>query len=167
MVSHWGVSDSKSSKITRTIPNILADLNNAIVWIVSTCLLISKSSTPCTNSLVTVPSARITIGITITFMFHSFSVLYQRLGTFCFLSILTYGQPADSLFFLLTATKSDCLAKICWSGCISTSQRILCVSFCRMDSGLGIYHLIIWLNSNFLQWITFLSQLGLVLDSLD
>ena len=34
--------------------------------------LISKSSSPCTKPLMTVPSAPITIGITVTFMFHSF-----------------------------------------------------------------------------------------------
>ena len=39
---------------------------------VSTCLLISLSTSPYSNSLVTVPSAPFTIGITITFMFLSF-----------------------------------------------------------------------------------------------
>ena len=34
--------------------------------------LISKSSSPCTNPLVTVPSVPITISITVTFIFHSF-----------------------------------------------------------------------------------------------
>ena len=36
------------------------------------CPLISKSSSPFTNSLGIVPSAPTTIGITVTFMFHSF-----------------------------------------------------------------------------------------------
>ena len=45
--------------------HILADINNDIVWMVPTRLLISKSFSPCTNPLVTVPSAPITIGITI------------------------------------------------------------------------------------------------------
>ena len=39
---------------------------------VSTRPLISKSSSPCTNPLVTVLRAPITIGIAVTFMFHSF-----------------------------------------------------------------------------------------------
>ena len=34
--------------------------------------VISKSSSPCTNPLVTVPRAPITIGIIVTFIFHSF-----------------------------------------------------------------------------------------------
>ena len=42
---------------------------------ISTSPLISKSSNPCINPLVTVPSAPITVGITVTFMFHSFSLL--------------------------------------------------------------------------------------------
>ena len=42
--------------------------NYVAVWMVSTRLLISKSSSP----LVTVPSAPITTGITVTFVFHSF-----------------------------------------------------------------------------------------------
>ena len=46
----------------------------SILWSIY-CLddpLISKPSSPCTNPLVTVPSATITTGITVTFMFHSF-----------------------------------------------------------------------------------------------
>ena len=43
-----------------------------VVWMVTIHPLISKSSSPCTNSLVTVPSAPITIGIIVTFMFHRF-----------------------------------------------------------------------------------------------
>ena len=52
--------------------SILADLNNTLVWMVFSRSLISKFSCPCTNPLVTVPSVPVTIGITVTFMFHSF-----------------------------------------------------------------------------------------------
>ena len=48
-----------------SILSILADLNNPVVWVVSTHPLISKSPSPCTNPLVTVPGARITIGIVV------------------------------------------------------------------------------------------------------
>ena len=72
MVSHWSLNDRKFSKVSRTNPGILADLNNAIVSMVSTRPLISKSSSPCTNPLVPVPSASITTGITVTLMFHSY-----------------------------------------------------------------------------------------------
>ena len=53
MVSHWNLSDNKSPQGFL----ILADLNNAVV--VSTPPVISKSSNPCTNPLVTVPRAPI------------------------------------------------------------------------------------------------------------
>ena len=72
MVFHRCLSDSKSPQVSRTLLCILGDLNNAIVWMVSICPLTSKSSSPCTNPLVAVPSTPITIGVTITFMFRSF-----------------------------------------------------------------------------------------------
>ena len=71
MVFHWSQSDNKSPQVSRTLRGILADLNNAIVWIVSTRPFISKSSSPGNNPLVTLPSAPITIGISATFMFCS------------------------------------------------------------------------------------------------
>ena len=72
MVFHWSLSDNKSPKVFTTFLSILADLNNTVVWLVSTRPLISKSSGPFTNPLVTVPRVPITIGITVTFTFHSF-----------------------------------------------------------------------------------------------
>ena len=72
MVSPWSSSGSDFPLVSRTLLSILADLNNAVAWIVSSHPHISKSSSPCTNPLVTVPRAPITIGITVTFMFHSF-----------------------------------------------------------------------------------------------
>ena len=72
MVFHWSLSDSKSSQVSRTRLSILAVLSNAVVWIVSTRPLTSKSSRPFNNPLVTVPNAPITIGTIVTFMFHSF-----------------------------------------------------------------------------------------------
>ena len=41
MVSHWSLIDNKSSQISRTLLSILADLNNAVVWMVSTDPVIS------------------------------------------------------------------------------------------------------------------------------
>ena len=85
-----------------------------------------------------------------------FLVLQQGLGTFLFSLYYYYffftlrsTWTAKStirkvlffslLFFLLTIAMSGRLAKIRWSGCISKSQRTLCVSF----SVLCIYHLFI------------------------
>ena len=45
MVFHWSLSDSKS-QVSRTLLSILAVLNNAIVWMVSTLPPTSKSSSP-------------------------------------------------------------------------------------------------------------------------
>ena len=80
MVFHWSFSDSKSPQVSRTLLGFLAVLKNVAVWMVFTCPLISKSSSPCTNPLVTVPRAPITIGIIVTFMFHCFfnSLLRSR-----------------------------------------------------------------------------------------
>ena len=83
-------------KKSRILLNILADLNNVIVWIVSSRPLISKSSNPCTNPSATVLRVPFTIGITVTLIFHPFcSALYQGLGTFlsfCFPSVLPCSQ---------------------------------------------------------------------------
>ena len=61
-----------TNQVTRTFLSILGVLNNPVVWIVSTRPPTSKSSTPFKNPLVTVPKAPITIGMIVTFMFHSF-----------------------------------------------------------------------------------------------
>ena len=109
MVSDWSL---------RALLSILADLYNAVVWMVFTCPLIFKSSNP----LVMVTRAPITIGITITFRFHSFfnSLVWSRYLTFFLLSFnFTFwsGGTAKSsiwqvLFFLLIITRSGCLAEI-------------------------------------------------------
>ena len=72
MVSHRILSDSKSPQVSRTLLSILVNLNNAIVWIVSTRPQISRSSNHIINCLVTVPRTPITIGIPVTYRFHSF-----------------------------------------------------------------------------------------------
>ena len=138
MIFQWSLTDDKSPQISRTLFHILSDLNNAVVWIVSTRPVIFKSSRPCTNHLVTVPWIPITIGINVTFMFHCF-----------------FPSKAKSWYsfrFLL----------------MSKSHRSLCVSFSRTDSGLCIYHLFVWLNLNLLNnslWITWPTQSCLVLFS--
>ena len=63
------------SLISRILLNILADLDKTIVWMVPTRLLISKSSSPFINPLVTVLRASLTIGIPVTFIFHSFGLV--------------------------------------------------------------------------------------------
>ena len=72
MVFHWNLSDSKSPQVSRTLLGILAVFNNAVFWMVSTRPPTSKSSSPFSNPLVTVPNAPITIGIIVTSIFHNF-----------------------------------------------------------------------------------------------
>ena len=72
MVFDCSLSDSKSPLVPWTLLSILADLNNAVVGMIATSPLISKSSSHFTNPFVIVPSTLITIGITVTFLLHSF-----------------------------------------------------------------------------------------------
>ena len=129
MVFHGRLSDSKSPQVSKTLLSILADLKNAVVWIVSSRSLISKSSSSSTNPLVTVLCASITIGITVTFMFHIFFISLVRSSTylsFCFLSMVSQNSKVtiqQLLFFLLTITRSGHLAEFRWSVCILKFQR--------------------------------------------
>ena len=178
MAFHWSLSDSKSPLISRTLLSILAVLNNDAVWMVPTRLSTSKSSSPFSNPLVTVPNAPITTGIIATCMFHSF---FNFLARSMYLSFFSYSFSfilwsagtekmtiLQVLFFLLIIIRSGLLAEIRWSVCMSKSHRSLCVSFSRTGSGLCIYHLFVWSNLNFLpisQWITLSTQSCLVLYS--
>ena len=103
MVFHWSLSDSKSPQVSRTLLSILAVLNNVVVWMVSTQLLISESSSPFNNPLVTVPKAPITIGIIVTFMFHSFfqfpykvKILILLFTFFQFYSVVSRDSKVDN-----------------------------------------------------------------------
>ena len=132
----------------------------------------SKSSKPFNNPLATVPKAPITIGIIVTFMFHSFfnslaRSRYLSLFSHSFSFILRSAGTAKStilqifFFFLLIIIRSGFRAEIRWSVCISKSNRSLWLSFSRTGAGLCIYHLLAWSNLNFLhisQWITLSTQ---------
>ena len=150
MVFHWSLRDSKSPQVSRTLLSILAVLNNAVVWMVSTRPPTSKSSSPFSNPLVTVPNAPITIGIIITYMFHSFFNSLARSRYLSFFShsfsfILWPPGTAKStilqvLFFFLIIIKSGLLTGIRRSVCMLKSHRSLCVAFSRTGAGLCIYH---------------------------
>ena len=183
MVFYWSLSDSKSPQFSRTLLSILAVLNNAVVWMVSTRPPTSKSSSPFSNPLVTVPNAPITIGIIVTRMFYSFFNSLARSRYLSFFShslsfILWSAGTAKStilqvffffFFLLLIIIKSGLLAGIRWSVCMIKSHRSLCVAFSRTGAGLCVYHLLVWSNLNFLhisQWITLPTQSCLALYSL-
>ena len=139
----------------------------------------SKSSSPFNKSLVTVPKAPITIGIIVTFTFHSFFNSFARSRylsffshSFSFYCVVSRDSKVDNfanfLFFLLVIRSSGLLVEIRWPVCMSKFHRSLCVSFYRTEAGLCIYHLFIWSNLNFLpisQWITLPIQSCLVLYS--
>ena len=109
MIFHWSLSD-KSSQIPWNLLSILVDLNNVVVLMVSSRPLISKSSNPFTNPLVTVPRIPITIGVTVTFMFQSFQfpskveVIILLFTFFQFYFVVNRDSKVDnsaSSFFLL------------------------------------------------------------------
>ena len=81
----WSLRDSRSPQVSRTLLSILAVLNNAVIWIVSTSPPTSKSSRPFNNPLVIVP---ITIGTIATFMFNSF---FNFLATSRYLSFFSHS----------------------------------------------------------------------------
>ena len=64
---YWSLSDSKCPQVSRTLLSILTVLNNVVVWMVSTRSPISKSSSPFSNPLVTVPNTPITIACSLVF----------------------------------------------------------------------------------------------------
>ena len=137
----------------RILLSILAVLSDAVVWMVSTHPLISNSSSPFNNPLVTIPKASITIRIIVTFMFHSF---FNSLARSRYLS-----------FFLRS------FSFIPWSSGTAKPiilQVLFFIVYHKVwtDAALCIYHLFVWSNLNFLkisQRITLPNQLCQVLYS--
>ena len=128
MIFHWSLSHSKSPQVSRTLLSILTDFNNAVVWMVSNHPLISKSPSPCTNPLVAVPSAAITIGIIITFMFHSF---FSCLTRSRYLSLFTF-----SFSFTMWLAET-----------VKSTVRPVCLFFYWLSLGL-----VVWPRLDVLRW---------------
>ena len=156
----WSLNDSKSPQVSRTLLSILADLNNAVVWMVSTCPIIFKSFSPCTKST-DYNLCNCHFHVPRFFQFPSKVKVFILLFTFFqFYSVVSWDSKVHNsagYLFLLSIIRSGCLAEIRWSVSMSKSQRSLCVLFSRTDVGLSIYYLFVWSNLNFLhnsQWIT-------------
>ena len=66
------LSDSNFPKVSWTLLSILPNIINAELWMVFIPLLISNSSSLSTKLFRTIASTPITIGITVTLIFHSF-----------------------------------------------------------------------------------------------
>ena len=136
MVFHWSLSNSKSPQVTRAFLSILAVLNNAVVWMVSTRPPTYKSPCPFSNPFVTVPNAPITVGIIVTCMFHSFFDCLVRSRYLSFFShsfsfiFWSAGTSKSTIlqvlfFFLLIIIKFGLLAGIRWSVYMFKSHRSL------------------------------------------
>ena len=155
MVFPWSLTDGKSPQISSTRPSILAVLNNVIVWMFSTRPPTSKSSSPFSKPLVTVPNAPITNGIIVTCMFHSFfnsqvRSRYLSLFSRSFRFILMSAGTAKStilqnLFFCWYDNQQK--KRFWFSGrdypCVCQSPIGVYVSFSRTGAGLCIYHLFV------------------------
>ena len=115
--------DFEWQHVSWTLLSILAILNCAVVWMVSTCPPTCKSSSPFHNLLVTVLKAPFMIGTIVTFIFHSFfnSLARSRYlsffsHSFCF--ILWSARAGKSailqiLFFIIIINiRSGLLAEI-------------------------------------------------------
>ena len=75
VIFDWSPNDRKSPKASRTLLNILADLNNVVVWMVLIFPLIFYCSSPLSKLLEIVTSPLTTMGITVILICHSFLVL--------------------------------------------------------------------------------------------
>ena len=95
MVFHGSLRNWKSLQVSWTILSILANLNNAVVCMVS-FHSIYKSFSPCINPLGTILSMSFTFDITITFIFHSFFSFLAR-STYLFLFSLSFSFPCGLL----------------------------------------------------------------------
>ena len=105
-------------QFSRTCLSILDYIDNAVLLIVIICTLISMSSSPFTDSLETVLSAQMPIGINSVFIFQRFFFV-------------------SSFFFFFDDSCNSCnMAEIRGSIYILKSLRSLCIAFSRADSGL-------------------------------
>ena len=177
MVFHWSLSDSKSPQVSRTLLSILAVLNNAVVWMVSTRPPTSKSSCLFSNPLVTVLNIPITIGIIVTCMFHSFfnslaRSMYLSFFSHSFSFILWSAGTVKSTIWQVRFLCWLLLSLVFWprlgDSCVCRSPIGVYVSFPRTGAGLCIHQLFVWSNLNILhisQWITLPNKSCLVLYS--
>ena len=158
MVFNWKLRNSKCLQVSRTFPIILADLNNAVVWMVFIRSLISKSSSSCNNILVTVLSAPITIVITVTFIFFPFSCKAKVLISFsAFFHCYSVINRNSKVYKSARSLCQLSLGLFVWptldDPLVSKNPREICTShFLGRSFGLCVYHLFVWSNLNILHY---------------
>ena len=150
-VSWWfstGVlGDSMSPQVSKTF---LVNLNNAVVWMVSSRPLISKSSTVPVPILWWLYQLWQLQLVSPSLMFYIFFFLFFARSRYLSFLSLSFGFTLRSartvkstvrqvLFVLMTISRSNRLAEIRWSVSISESQKSLCVSFSRTHSRLWMF----------------------------
>ena len=119
MVFHWSLSESKSPQVSRTLLSILAVLNNAVVWMVSTRPPTTKSSSPFSkHACSTVFFNSLARSRYLSFFLHSFSFILWSAGT-------AKSTILQVLFFLLIIIRSGLLAGIRGSVCLLKPHRSL------------------------------------------
>ena len=80
MVFPWSQSNNTSPLVSRTLLSILADFNNALIFMIFFRTPISNSSSFLFEPLMTVQGTPIKISITVTLMFHSLFVFFYFSG---------------------------------------------------------------------------------------
>ena len=129
MVFHRSLNNSQSPQVSRTLLSILVASSNAASWMVLILSLISSSWSLFFRFLRTIAKARITIGITVTFMHHCvfcsfFRYLFSFLPSFTFIlcSVSTAKSTIQVLFFLLIKTRFGLLIWI--ERCVCSSKSL-------------------------------------------
>ena len=148
--------DNKSPQVPRTLLSILADLNNAAIWMVSTCPFISKLSCPCTIPLVTVPKHQLQLVPPLLSCSTVFSIPEQGPGTYLSSRLSFSGQSGqqslqfDRFFLFLLAqwimilfythlkTFLDVWNFVSFDSLCTVSLRInkMCLFYCNIWCGL-------------------------------
>ena len=93
----WSLRNYRFFQISRTLLSILADLNNAEIWMVSILPLFSNSSSLFSECLGTVPGAPFIIGITVTLMFHRLFLLSSKIRVFVCIFAFFYSELESGL----------------------------------------------------------------------
>ena len=124
MVFDWIPSDSKFPQVSRNLPNILADLNSAVIWMISN-LPIFNSSNLFSRPLETVSSAPSNTGITVTMLHGFFLALWQDPSICRSFRFLLFSLDYKFFFFSWSInTRFDLLIGFGWSVCITESSTI-------------------------------------------